>query len=512
MNGVVAMAELLVESGVSEEQALYVQTIRNSGEALLTIINDVLDFSKIEANKLELRPRPFDLERTIHEIMTLLQPTAKGKEIELVVDYDMFLPTSFVGDPGRVRQVLTNLIGNAVKFTPSGHVMVRTVGLPAEGNAHRIHITVEDTGIGIGDEQLEHIFGEFNQAESSKSRSFDGTGLGLAISRQLVRLMGGEVWVDSELGKGSSFGFHLVLPEAEGPAAADVTRPDWIDRAFIIDKSAAARPILEKQLRAVGISPITCDAVEEFERMDPTPNDLVIVAHDPPRIDAVALSKRLVAEARSSAILILSGGILTLDPALKSHVSVRQRPVLRSEIWEHLAALKKHSPVALAVPESEPASDITEVQTASSSGHQERRRIRVLAAEDNKTNQLIFSKMLKTLDIELTFANNGREAVEGFLKDRPDIIFTDISMPEMDGKEATRRIRKLEAEADARPVPIVAMTAHAMDSDEIEILASGVDRCLTKPLKKADLVEAIVDAAPEGTLPAISEGATADVA
>ncbi|WP_372605443.1 PAS-domain containing protein, partial [Actibacterium sp.] len=219
MNGVVGMAELLCDTPLSEEQRLYAETIRNSGEALLVLLNDVLDFSKIEAAKLNLHPEPFDLERAIHEIVMLLQATAHDKSLALLLDYDMFLPTCFLGDRGRIRQILTNLIGNAVKFTQAGHVLVRVVGLPANlPDQQQIHITVEDTGIGIAPELQQHIFGEFNQIEDQQNRNFEGTGLGLAISKQLVELMGGDIWVDSEKGVGSCFGFRITLPLAEEQA------------------------------------------------------------------------------------------------------------------------------------------------------------------------------------------------------------------------------------------------------------------------------------------------------
>ena len=196
MNGVVGMAELLCDTSLDEEQRLFAETIRSSGEALLVIINDILDYSKIEAERLTLHPEPFDLERVIHEVVMLLQPKAHSRGLDLMIDFDMFLPTRYVGDPGRIRQVLINLVGNAVKFTQAGHVLVRVVGLEAEPGCQQLHVTVEDTGIGIPADQLDHVFGEFNQVESEANRKFEGTGLGLAITRSLILRMGGSVWVD----------------------------------------------------------------------------------------------------------------------------------------------------------------------------------------------------------------------------------------------------------------------------------------------------------------------------
>ena len=210
MNGVVGMADLLAETDLDEEQRSYVETVRNSGEALLVIINDVLDYSKIEADKLSLFPEPFDLERTIYEVLMLLRPSLQNRNVDMLLDYDMFLPTSYVGDPGRIWQILTNLTnltnltGNAAKFTESGHILIRVVGIETDTRGtHRLHITVEDTGIGIPKDKVGHIFCEFNQVEEDKNQKFEGTGLGLAITKKLIGLMEGEIWVESEQGKGS---------------------------------------------------------------------------------------------------------------------------------------------------------------------------------------------------------------------------------------------------------------------------------------------------------------------
>jgi signal transduction histidine kinase len=215
MNGVVGMSDLLRETKLDEEQTLYVDTIKNSGEALLVIINDVLDYSKMEADKLILRPEPFDLERTLHEILMLMQPSVQDKHLELILDYDLFLPTRFIGDPGRVRQLFTNLVGNAIKFTATGHVLVRVTGHEIADTKLRVHVVVEDSGIGISESSIDHIFGEFNQVEDDRNRKFEGTGLGLAISKQLVELMNGEIWVDSKEGVGASFGFYIDLEAGE---------------------------------------------------------------------------------------------------------------------------------------------------------------------------------------------------------------------------------------------------------------------------------------------------------
>ena len=349
MNGIIGMTDLLLETQLTEEQGAFAQTIKSSAEALLVIINDVLDYSKIEAEKLSLKHGPFALRAVVDEVVTLLTPTAQSKGIALIMDLEPTLPEEVIGDAGRLRQVLTNLIGNAVKFTPDGQVCVtlRRAG-PAEDGKLPLVFAVEDTGIGIPTDLVDHIFQEFSQVEDDRNRQFEGTGLGLAITQRLIALMGGEITVTSTEGEGSCFSFQIAL----------------------------GLPALQ-----------------------------------PP------------------------------DP-----------------------------------PEQPP--------------EQAQPLMRVLAAEDNKTNRLVFANMLRTLNIELTFAKNGEEAIALYEELSPDLIFMDISMPKVDGKAAARAIRALE-ENGTRHTPIVALTAHAMAEDEAEILAAGIDRYLTKPLRKPQIMAQI---------------------
>lgn len=369
MNGIVGMAEILLDTQLADEQRLYADTIKSSGEALLVIINDVLDYSRIEAGRLELHAEPFDLEHCLQELVTMMQAGSRDKGLEMLVDYDLFLPARFVGDRGRIRQVLTNLLGNAVKFTKAGHVIARVTGVPAaDGGMVELHVGIEDTGIGIPADKVGHIFGEFNQVDDARNRRFEGTGLGLAISERLIGLMGGRLWVESVEGEGSTFGFTLTLPVAADPAGM------------------------------------------------PRGSGTATTGDDPP----------------------------------------------------------------------------------------EPRAMRVLAAEDNKTNRLVLSKMLKGLDIDLQFAENGADAVALYQGFDPDLVLMDISMPGMDGKEATAHIRRAESES-GRHVPIVAMTAHALSGDREAILAAGLDGFLTKPLKKADIIDQIAAACPPGARPPVPD-------
>jgi len=486
MNGVLGMADLLIEGTLDDEQRLYVTTIRHSAEALLVIINDVLDYSKIEADKLMLHPEPFDLELCIHELVTLMQTNARDKGVDLLVDYDLFLPTRFVGDPGRIRQILTNLMGNALKFTEAGHVLIRVTGVQAaEGAEADIRVSIEDTGIGIPPDKVDHIFGEFNQVDDAQSRKFEGTGLGLSITQKLVRLMGGDIWVESEQGVGSTFGFSLLLPVAEAGLPDDMRPAPHLARALVVQPHDNSRALLERQLGALGLEVIACDDPRAAPDLAGGA-DLVICDHVMPDMDGMELATALRDAGHTLPIVMLSAnsGSAAQDPARDLVQAVLQKPVARRDLIGTLARLAPPPPAS---PEPEPEPP---------------RAMRVLAAEDNKTNRLVFSKMVQALDIELCFAENGHEAVALFQSVAPDIVFMDISMPEMDGKEATRAIRALE-ERQGGHVPIVAMTAHAMAGDDAEIIAAGLDHYLTKPLKRAAIVAQICDAAtPEMRPPA----------
>ena len=401
-----------------------------------------------------------------------------------MIDFDMFLPTRFVADPGRLRQVLTNLIGNAVKFTEKGHVLTRVVGVDSEEGRQTLHVTVEDTGIGIAPEYLDHIFGEFNQVEDERNRKFEGTGLGLAITRRLIEHMGGAVWVDSDMGAGSSFGFRITLPVAEDAAPAQV--PVCVKRVIAVDDQFINRTILERQLAPCGIEVTLCrSGAEVLDRLAADPAyDVVLTDHAMPEMDGVQLLDLIRVAGHTLPVMLLSSNPTGLGNLAHDFAAILQKPILRSDLYRHLQGLS--SPAAqVAPPEAPPPpSDL--------------RQMRVLAAEDNRTNQLVFQKMVRDMDIDLRFADNGRIAVETFQSFRPDLIFMDISMPEMDGKEAARTLRSLGAK-----VPIVALTAHAMEGDAEAILAAGIDRYLTKPLRKTAIERALAEYRPPEARPPV---------
>ncbi len=511
MNGVIGMADMLAETDLDDEQRAYIDTIRSSGEALLVIINDVLDYSKIEADKVDFRQEPFDLERCINDVVSLLQPGAEAKGLQLAVDYDLFMPTSYIGDAGRIRQILTNLVGNAVKFTEDGHVLIRVVGLPAgAARSYRVHVTVEDTGIGIPEDKLDVVFREFQQVENDRDRAHDGTGLGLAITQKLVTAMGGEVWVDSAEGAGSGFGFSLTLAAVDEVDPDHIAAPPWLSRAILIDGAGMNRTVLLKQLGLIGLQPATVDSPDKIDALNPGPSDVIFLGAGLCDGDPFETARRLRSRYEPGGLFLLVSGPTKMPEDGMAFDRLFQRPVSRNELLTGLGCLEDRADalndpsmpgdasMGATVPDGTERLTPLAGQSADT-----RRRLRVLAAEDNKTNRFVFEKMLRDLDIDLIFAENGLEAVDLFQTFSPDIFFTDISMPKLDGKEATRRIRAFEEAQGHKPCPIVAITAHAMDGDAEDILAAGIDHYLTKPLKKQALIDHILAAQTTEARPAL---------
>lgn len=343
MNGVVGMADLLKDTALDDDQRLYVNTIKSSGEALLVIINDILDYSKIEADKLKLHPEKFDLERCVHDVVMLLQPIARDKKLSLLVDYDLFLPTQFVGDPGRIRQVLTNLVGNALKFTSTGHVLIRITGVPNEsGPFSAIHVAIEDTGIGIPKDKIDHIFGEFNQVENENNRNFEGTGLGLAITQRLIRMMGGDIWLESEEGAGSCFGFRLSLERSGTQEADPPSLSSRMRRVLIVGDQTTTLEVLEKQLDQLGFLVTSCTSGQEaLQKMSPD-IDLVMSDHNMPGLDGMELGKALQrSEWRDVPFVLLSSNSVMADEDSLVDLTKEQlkKPYSRRDLFETLAAL-----------------------------------------------------------------------------------------------------------------------------------------------------------------------------
>ncbi|WP_189641210.1 response regulator [Paramylibacter ulvae] len=477
MNGVIGMAELLAETDLDEEQSLFANTIRNSGEALLTIINDILDYSKIEAGQMELFPEPFNLEEMVLDCVRLLQSKANDKHLDLLLDYDMFLPTGFVGDVGRIRQVLLNLISNAIKFTQTGFVLIRVVGVTANDTDYKIHIAVEDTGIGIPSAKQAQVFSEFKQVDHSENRKLEGTGLGLAISKKLVEKMGGVMWLDSEQDKGSVFGFKIGLKSQTDEYYRQPTAPKEIYNIMIVDDLEQNRTILKKQLGALNLHAYEYsnvdDAVAAFK--NGTPCDMVITDHQMPEQTGEQLAIQIRELGFKGPIFMLSSDLRNLKMSSANagcFTAILQRPSLRDELYKSLNCVFDASELG------------GQPMLVESSALCNLENLPVLLAEDNKTNQLVFRQMTKGLNLNLTVCGDGPDTVAQYQKIMPKIVFMDISMPGFDGDEATRQIRDIEKMNNMPPTPIIALTAHAMAGDRDRFISAGMDDYLAKPLKK----------------------------
>jgi signal transduction histidine kinase/CheY-like chemotaxis protein/HPt (histidine-containing phosphotransfer) domain-containing protein len=485
MNGVLGMTELLLDAGLDDAQRHLAQTIQRSGESLLQIINDILDFSKIEAGKLDLESVAFDLRDTVEDVVALFGPQAQEKGVELACRLADTVPERVIGDPVRLRQVLSNLVSNSVKFTAAGEVVVSVDCEMAPVERCTLRVSVQDTGIGMAPEVLRTIFDPFTQADGSTTRKYGGTGLGLAIVRQLVQLMDGEIGVESRPGEGSRFWFTARLRMPTQARYGDATLPGVAGvRALVVDDNATNREILEHQLRALGLQ-ATCvgSAAEALRALGEVrlPFALALVDIHMPEVDGVTLITQIRArpEHDALAVIVLSSldvpraGDLVRELRIASWIT---KPVRRAD----LAASIRHA-LGLAPPPVAPRT------AAASPGA--RFHARVLLAEDNPVNQQVARSMLESAGVQVTLARHGREAVELAARERFDLILMDCMMPHMDGFEATGAIRA--AEAGATRVPIVALTANAMEGDRERCLAAGMDDYLSKPFTRAGLLGAL---------------------
>ena len=515
MNGVLGMTSLLADSALSLEQRQYVDAIKHSAQLLMAVINDILDFSKVEAGKLSVEPIPFDLQVAVAEVAELLVPRAIDQNLELVVRYATDAPRRVIGDSGRIRQVLLNLAGNALKFTEAGHVVISVEALRT-GEQGRFRFEITDTGIGIEPEKLGALFQPFTQADASTTRRFGGTGLGLSISKRLVELMGGEIGVTSAPGSGSTFWFVLPLGEDPNPAPAPVPTVALGDIHVLIADDVPINVQVQREfLKAFGLR---VDAAtngtsalamlkEAQERGDPV--RVAIFDYLMPGMDGEMLAKAVRADPELADIsLILATSAAQRGDAERFHKvgynayltkpfrpetllhtleAVLAAPKGWSEsepiITRHALAERKRIPLA---PASTPILS-AEVDTRSKPG-QPKKTIRVLLAEDNPVNQMVAVKMLERLGCRVDVAADGAEAVTMSERFPYDIIFMDVQMPVLDGLQATQQIR---ARSDGRGVRIVAMTANAMDGDRELCLAAGMDDYVSKPITTQALEAAL---------------------
>ncbi|WP_051822680.1 response regulator [Desulfonatronum thiodismutans] len=498
MNGVVGMTELLARTDLSDQQRHYTMTVKRSAEALLGIINDILDFSKLEAGKLSIESIPFNLRVVVEEMAHLLAARAEEKGLELIVRYPPSCPDRYVGDPGRIRQVLTNLLGNAIKFTEKGHVYLGVDCLDLGQERHELRIAVEDTGIGISQEMIERVFESFTQADQSTTRVYGGTGLGLSISRQIVELMGGKIQVQSRLGQGSIFTMVLELHQAE---QVEVDIHQTVDmeslRVLAVDDNPVNLEIMEELLQGwkiqAGLADSGARALELLRQgvSKRVPYQIAILDFHMPGMDGEELARRIKADPDLNAtkLVLLSSMGKRGDAKRMEQVGFAAyllKPVLQSHLYDTLtllASLKGRDPDGLITRHR-----IVEARAAQEGRESGGRGLggKILLVEDNLVNQEVAKGLLKEMGAAVDVVGNGREAVEAVRTGKYDLVFMDCQMPIMDGFEATRRIR--ESESGGRRTPIVAMTAHAMEKDRERCLAVGMDDYLSKPVKTGDLV------------------------
>ena len=489
MNGIIGMVEIALETDLSPEQRRYLETVRSSGDALLSIINDILDFSKIEAKKVVLEQVTFDLRNDISDCMELLSFRAHAKNIELAFHVQPDVPEFLVGDPGRIRQVLVNLVGNAIKFTHEGEVVVRVATKNVEEKRCAIEFSVEDTGIGLSPDQQARIFEAFEQADTSTTREYGGTGLGLAISKQLVELMGGEINIKSEAGKGTPFSFTGQFDFADHPPK----RRDDTDflkdlPVLIVDDNETNRLILQEVTKNWGMSPVVAESVDaaiqaiERARHGGRSIELVLTDMYMPKRDGMELVEWIRADPETAGIsvMILSSGPTAEHRSRADELNVNAyltKPVRQSSLLDAIAT-------SMGQAEAFPTQVEPEAKEQSAG------LLKILLAEDNAVNQLTATTMLEKLGHSVEVANNGREAIDKLAAGEFDLVFMDVQMPELDGLSATKEIREGE-QSSGRHIPIVAMTAHAMAGDQERCLEAGMDAYTSKPIRRK-AIEAVI--------------------
>jgi two-component system, sensor histidine kinase and response regulator len=497
LNGILGMVEILLDTELTPEQGRAADLVKTSGEALLDILNDVLDYSKIEAGHVQLEEIAFDLAGVVHSVAGLLGARAFEKGIEMVADIAPDLPTLVRGDPGRLRQVLINLVGNAVKFTPAGEVVLRAALLRSDGDRAVVEFAVRDTGIGIPAEKLQLVFEEFAQADVSTTRNFGGTGLGLSISRRLVGMMGGELSVESTEGRGTTFRFALDLPIERGDLApARALSSDVLAgaRVLIVDDNATNRQVIRRFLEDARA--VVAEAAEARSALTALRNAvdaegpyvLAVIDGYMPAMDGFQLAEKIRADARlvDTRLMMLTSAGRRGDAARCQELGITgylTKPVPRIELLE--------AAIAVLVGAGEGGRLVTRHTIVES-----RRRLRILLAEDNVVNQQVARGLLAKRGHQVDVVPNGREALVALRKERYDVVLMDVNMPEMDGLQATREARTIPG---CELLPIVALTAHAFEDDRDRMMAAGMSAVVTKPFKPHELFAAVEGwaAAPE---------------
>jgi CheY-like chemotaxis protein len=491
MNAIVGMTELTLGTLLTGEQREYLGTIRDSADALLTLINDLLDFSKIEARKFELDKRDFNLRDTLEDTVRLLAPRAHQKELELGCHIQVDLPDRVFGDPIRLRQIVINLVGNAIKFTDKGEVMLHVERQSQSESALDLHFFVSDTGIGIPEDKQQTIFEAFEQADSSTTRKYGGTGLGLSISAALVKLMGGTMWVESKVRQGSKFHFTVVL-EMNKSELEPLTKEVYklVDLPIlVVDDNASNRRILREILTNWHMKPSLAssgaEALSALRKADSKNSfDLVLLDVHMPDMDGFAVVEQIRNSYKQQGlkVILLTSASRPSDVARCRELGISDylsKPIKQSELFD-----------AIVTTMAEHGRKRERYESASAFIQAPECSLRVLLAEDNPVNQTLAVRILEKLGHKAQVVNNGREALGRSQAEEFDLILMDVQMPEMDGLEATTAIRAAEA-STGKHVPIVAMTAHAMKGDREKCLSAGMDGYLSKPIRIDELKQAM---------------------
>lgn len=500
MNGVVGMASLLLDTELSNKQKDMAQVIVSSGDNLLKIINDILDFSRLEAGKLKIVSEPFDLRSAVEDVASLLSLRVQEKGLEMMVRYQPDLGEMFIGDVGRLRQIITNLVGNAIKFTENGNLVIDVNGR-RRGEIADIEISVRDSGCGIPKENLHSIFEKFEQVDGSSARRHDGAGLGLSISKRIIEAMGGSIKVESEIGEGSCFSINISLAIDETASGLTAPPPNIFKnmRALIVDDNQVNRQILLEQTAAWGLDADAAESASEGLGMlkkranNGSPYTIAILDYQMPLMDGVQLAKRIKAEKNIAAtplILLTSAGRKGNRDETASALfdAYLVKPARSSMLLDSILLSLKENSIRKLIDVHE---KLSSVESGDNKELKEKRcaftvdgsPLKVLVAEDNTVNQMVIQAMLDKLECNVTIAANGREALDKYAAQTPDIVLMDISMPEMDGIEASQFLRKHQTNCSTY-VPIIGVTAHAMREDRQRCLDAGMDDYLPKPVKQ----------------------------
>ncbi len=488
MNGILGMTELALDAAVNPEQREYLAMVKSSADSLMTIINDVLDFSKIEAGKFDLDSRAFSLREVLEKALKPLAVRAYQKGLEMVWQVGDDVPDGLVGDPGRLRQVLVNLAGNAIKFTGHGEVVIRVFRRPCEGSDIDLRFAVSDTGIGIPADKHKVIFNAFEQADGSTTRKYGGTGLGLAIVSSLVDMMGGELWLESEVNRGTTFHFTVRLGTGKPSATGvnPVPPPSLAGlRVLVVDDSAACRDVLEQQLRHWHMEPTTAAsgaAALRLIRDTAKPFHVVLIDAQMSGVDGFAVARQLLSQPAASKVLM----ILSSPDRQAELVQCRQLGVTSYCSKPLTSAELLQAVVAALAEDSTPSDGVPQNGATAHSEPQAAVRLRVLLAEDNPVNQKLVSRLLARQSHSVVVVANGLEALAAFERQAFDLVLMDVQMPYMGGLEAAGRIREME-QRTGRRAPIIALTAHALSGDRERCLQAGMDDHLTKPVQAEEL-------------------------